>query len=144
MREDIKDLMLNNVQTDDVFADSGELYDHLDYSGGVHEIIDSSIDVYYYDLRKWAVDNYDFIDEAIESGLVAEGCDFHTLIQVGQYVALNAEAVELVEELFQEYKNKLFKTVEPKAEPVERTIKLEGSERDAYIAERFPVAEVAE
>ena len=108
MREDIKDLMLNNVQTDDVFADSGELYDHLDYSGGVHEIIDSSIDIYYYDLRKWAVDNYDFIDEAIQSGLVAENADFHTLIQVGQYVALNAEAVELVEELYTEHNGKLF------------------------------------
>ena len=112
MREDIKDLMLNNVQTDDVFADSGELYEHLDFSGGVHEIIDSSIDIYYYDLRKWAVDNYDFIDEAIESGLVAEGCDFHTLIQVGQYVALNAEAVELVEVLFQEHNGKLFNAKE--------------------------------
>jgi len=108
MKNDIKDLLLNNIDSSDVFADSGELYDHLDYSGGVHEIIDSSIDVYYYDLRKWAVDNYDFIDEAIESGLVAEGCDFHTLIQVGQYVALNAEAIELVEELFTEHNGKLF------------------------------------
>ena len=108
MREDIKDLMLNNVQTDDVFADSGELYDHLDYSGGVHEIIDSSIDIYYYDLRKWAVDNYDFIEQAMEEGLCEGVTDFHALIQVGQYVALNAEAIELVEELFTEHNGKLF------------------------------------
>ena len=111
MKEDIKDLMLHNVQSDDVFADSGELYDHLDYSGGVHEIIDSSIDIYYYDLRKWAVDNYGFIDEAIESG-VTNNSDFHNMIQWGQYIALNAEAVELVEELFQEHDGKLFNVKE--------------------------------
>ncbi len=112
MREDIKDLMLNNVQTDDVFADSGELYEHLDYSGGVHEIIDSSINVYYYDLRKWAVDNYGYIEEAMEEGFCEGVTDFHALIQAGQYVALYAEAVELVEVLFQEHNGKLFNAKE--------------------------------
>ena len=111
MKDELKELLLNNVSADETFTDSGELYDHLDYSGGIHEIIDSNIDIYYYDLRKWAVDNYNWIDEAIESGLTGENADFHQLIQAGQYVALNQEAVELVEELFNEYGNKLFKVV---------------------------------
>jgi hypothetical protein len=142
MREDIKDLMLHNVQSDDVFADWHDFYEHLDFSGGVHEIIDSHIDIYYYDLRKWAVDNYHYIEQAMEEGLCEGVTDFHTLIGWGQFVAHTEEAMQIIEDLFNENKNKLFKVVEPKAEPVERTIKLEGSERDAYIAERFPVAEV--
>lgn len=108
MKNDILDLIQNNVATDDIFNDSGELYDRLDYSGGVHEIIDSYIDIYYYDLRKWAVDNYNWIDEAIESGLTVENADFHALIQSGQYMALSQDAVEIVEELFEEYSGKLF------------------------------------
>jgi len=112
MREDIKDLMLNNVQTDDVFADSGELYDHLDYSGGVHEIIDSSIDIYYYDLRKWAVDNYDFIEQAMEEGFCEGVTDFHRLIQCGQFVQLSEEAREIIDDLFTEHNGKLFNAKE--------------------------------
>ena len=112
MKDELKELLLNNVQKDDRFSDSGELYDHLDYSGGVHEIIDSNIDIYYYSLRQWAVDNYNWIDEAIESGLTGENADFHQLIQSGQYVALNQDAVEIVEELFEEYNGKLFNVEE--------------------------------
>ena len=108
MKDELKELILNNVQKDDIFLNSASLYEHLDYSGGVHEIIDSNIDIYYYSLRQWAVDNYNWIDEAIESGLTAENADFHQLIQAGQYVALNQEAVELIEELFTEYEGVLF------------------------------------
>ena len=108
MKADIKGLLLNNIDSRDEIADSGELYDHLDYAGGLHEIIDSTIDIYYYDLRKWAVDNYDWIDEAIESGIAGGDDDFHKLIQGGQYMALNQDAIEIVEELFNEYNGKLF------------------------------------
>jgi hypothetical protein len=108
MKDDIKDLLLNNIDSRDEIADSGELYDHLDYAGGLHEIIGSNIDVYCYDLRKWAVDNYDWIDEAIGSGIAGGDDDFHKLIQGGQYMALNQDAVEIVEELFNEYSGKLF------------------------------------
>ena len=142
MRQELEDLMLNTVRADEGFTDWHHLYEQLDYSGGVHEIIESNIDIYYYDLRKWAVDNYHYIEQAMEEGLCERVTDFHKLIGWGQYVALNEEAMQIIEDLFNENKNKFFKVVEPKAEPVERTIKLEGSERDAYIAERFPVAEV--
>jgi hypothetical protein len=112
MKEDIRDLLLNNIDSRDEIANSGELYDHLDYAGGLHEIIDSHIDIYYYDLRKWSVDNWEWIEEAIASGIAGGDDDFHKLIQGGQYMALNQDAIEIVEELFQEYKNKLFKVTE--------------------------------
>ena len=46
MKADIKDLLLNNIDSSDEITDSGELYDHLDYAGGLHEIIDSNIDIF--------------------------------------------------------------------------------------------------
>ena len=110
MKDELKELLLNNVNTDDTFTDYYELYDHLDYSGGVHQIIDSNIDIYYYDLRKWAVDNYQYIEQAIEEGLVVEdNLNFHRLIECGQFVQLMDDAREYIEELFNEYGNKLFK-----------------------------------
>jgi len=112
MREDIKDLMLNNVQTDDVLADSHDLFEHLDYDGGIHQLIDSSVDIYYYDLRKWAVDNYGFIEQAMEEGLCEGVTDFHALIQYGQYVQLSEEAREIIDDLYTEYDGKLFNVAE--------------------------------
>lgn len=108
MKAELKDLILNNVNTDQTFADYYELYDHLDYSGLVNELIDSSIDIYYYDLRKWAVENYHYIDQAVEEGLCVYVEDFHKLIQMGQYVSLSEDAREYLEELFEENDGKLF------------------------------------
>ena len=54
------------------------------------------------------VDSHAFIDEAIDEGLCEGVTDFHKLIQCGQYMALNHEAREIVEELFNEYNGKLF------------------------------------
>ena len=112
MKEEIRDLLLNNIDSRDEIANSGELYDHLDYAGGLHEIIDSHIEIYSYDLRKWAVDNWEWVEEAMDSGIAGGDDDYHKLIQGGQYMALNQDAIEIVEDLFQEYKNKLFKVTE--------------------------------
>jgi len=108
MKAELKDLILNNVNTDEVLQDSHDLYEHLNYSGLVDELIDSSIDIYYYDLRKWAVENYHFIDQAIEEGLCVYVEDFHKLIQMGQYVSLTEDAHTYLEELFEENDGKLF------------------------------------
>ena len=112
MKDDIKDLIKDKVQTDDNFRDAWELYEHLDYSGLIHELIDSNIDVYNSDLRIWAVNNYHYVDEAIEQGLTDACGDYHRLIQCGQYVQLSEEAHELVEELFNEMKGTYFNLVE--------------------------------
>jgi hypothetical protein len=108
MKEDIKDLLLNNIDKTDEFDDAHELYEHLDYDGSVHEIVDGAIDIYYYDLRKWCVNNYDYIERGLEEGFCEGVTDFHKLIQIGQYVQLDEMARQMVEELFKEYNGKLF------------------------------------
>jgi hypothetical protein len=62
-----------------------EISDKLDYDGSLHELIDGNIDIYNHDLRKWSVDNYNYIEDAISEGL-SDGTDFHKSIQSGQYL----------------------------------------------------------
>jgi hypothetical protein len=81
------------------------LVDALDYDGTLHEIIDGNIDIYNYDLRKWAVDNWEFVEEAIEEGLTEGLSDYHKLIQMGQYIALRGEANDIVESIYDDFIN---------------------------------------
>ena len=108
MKTDLLDLLKNNVVTDEILEDAHDLYEHLDYDGGIHEIIDSHIDIYYYDLRKWAVDNYEWIEWAMEEGFCEGVTDFHKLIQCGQFMALQDKSHKIIQYLFKEYTGKLF------------------------------------
>lgn len=83
--------------------DSRDLYEALDYNGAVHEIIDSEIDIYYKDLRKWSVDNWQYIEQAQEEGLCEGITDFHKLIQSGQFCYYTEQAHEIIEEIFNEF-----------------------------------------
>jgi hypothetical protein len=49
------------------------------------QTFDGNIDIYNHDLRKWSVDNYNYVEDAISEGL-ADGTDFHKSIQSGQYL----------------------------------------------------------
>ena len=62
------------------------LFDHIDDNGQIHELVDGLIDIYNYGLRQWAVDNYNWVEEAISEGLCEGVDDYHKLIQCGQYV----------------------------------------------------------
>lgn len=93
-----KELDINDYST------AYDLYDALEYDGTISEIVDGMIDIYYCDLRKWAVDNYDYIDEAKEQGLTGEDSDFHKDIQMGQYVYYQEQANEDLEAVFKELK----------------------------------------
>jgi hypothetical protein len=143
MKEDILDLLERNTEKGQVFAEAYDLYEHLDDDGSIHEIIDSHIGLYCYDLRKWAVDNYGYIEEALEEGLAEGVTDFHKLIQCGQYVQLTEQAHRYIEELYEELDGKLFNIEleeEPEEEPVKyETVLLEGAEREAYIKARFNI-----
>lgn len=108
MKKELKDLILENVSTDDTFEDSGELYEHLKYSGSFLKIIDSSRDTHYRDLRRWALHNYDYIIEAIADECFTGENTVYQLIRCGQYSALEQEATELLDEIFEECKGKLF------------------------------------
>lgn len=102
MKQEVLDLIKQkNVDIND-WDDAHELYEALDYDGSLHELIDSSIDIYYYDLRKWSVENYSYIEDAIEEGLCEGVSDFHKLIQVGQYMYYSEQMREVIEEVFNE------------------------------------------
>ena len=73
----------------------------------MHELIDSYIDIYYYDLRKWAVDNWEFVEEALNEGLCRCVSDYHKLIQMGQYVALKGEAYDIVKSIYDDFNDEV-------------------------------------
>lgn len=67
-------------------------FQFCDYSGHhyigdvISEIADSNIDIYFYDLFKWLPDNYSYVEEVIENGLVdTSNADIPKMIQAGQY-----------------------------------------------------------
>ena len=69
----------------------------MDYDGSLHELIDGKIDIYNYDLREWSVDNYEYVEQAMEEGLTGDETDFHKLIQCGQYVYYSEQVNEELE-----------------------------------------------
>ena len=99
-KTDLQDLLSGQK-----FGDLQELIDWLedDSSDMVSELSDSKVDIYYYDLRKWSVDNYNYIEDAIaEFGVDEKNPDYHKMIQMGQYYAYSNEFYTLVSE-FKEY-----------------------------------------
>ena len=77
---------------------------NLDYSGTCQEQIDSMVDVYYYDLRMWAVDNYKWIEQAVENGMT-DCKDFHEMIQAGQYEYYNDRFYTNLDDLINDLNN---------------------------------------
>ena len=86
------------------FKDFTELMEYLNGDSSsnymqddLHEYADGLIDIYYYDLRKWAVENYSYIEEAIDELGSPEPFDFHKAIQYGQYKYYTQQCYEDVE-----------------------------------------------
>ena len=103
MKEQIQDYIERNKLDLSEYSDSHDLYSAIDYDGTMHEIIDGQIDIYYYSLRQWAVDNYDYIEQAVDEGLVdTTEFDYHKAIQAGQYCYYSEQAKEIVEQIFEE------------------------------------------
>lgn len=104
MKESILDLIKYKELNLADYNDVHELREALDYDGSLHQLIDNSIEIYNYQLRQWAVDNYHYIEEAINEGLVdTSGFDFHKAIQSGQFLQLTEEANEALEAIFNEF-----------------------------------------
>lgn len=104
----MKDSILDLIQYKELnladYSDVHELHDALDYDGSLHELIDSNIEIYNYQLRQWAVDNWNYVEDAIKEGLVdTSDFDFHKAIQSGQFLQLTEEANEALEEIFNEF-----------------------------------------
>jgi hypothetical protein len=107
MKQDIKEQILELIKYKEIdlndFTDSHELMEKLDYDGSLHELIDSNIEIYNRPLRLWAVDFYEYVERAIDEGLVdTSNFDYHAAIQSGQYVYFQELANEAIEEIFEE------------------------------------------
>ncbi len=111
LNEQLENTMYNDTFTSDVVheledhldsevEDSHDLYELLDCRGVLHEFIDSAIDIYNHILRQWAVDNYEYIEQALEDGICAGITDFHDLIKLGQYHMYQQEMYQCVEDIF--------------------------------------------
>lgn len=105
MKEEIKDLIEYKGLDLADYTDYYQVIEALDYDGSLHELIDGNIEIYNYELRTWAVDNYEYIQEAEDQGLIADDTEYHARIQCGQYVKLQEEAYQAVEEIFNEFEN---------------------------------------
>ena len=103
-KSDLSDLLNNynfNNKDDLLSYLNGECRKHI--GDIILELSDSKIDCCNYDLRKWAVDNYHYIEDAIsEFGIDTNNPDFHKMIQQGQLYAFNNEFYTLVSE-FKDY-----------------------------------------
>jgi len=115
MKIEINELIIEKQLNLNDYDDTSELSEILNYSGAIDEIIDSNIDIYYIDIRKWAVDNWEYVEEAISEGLTEGVEDYHKLIQAGQYVYYRNEANNAIEEIFQEHTEKM-EEIEEKVE----------------------------
>ena len=103
-KSDLTDLLSNyDFNTKDEILSFLNDEDGNYISDNITELADSKIDCYNYDLRKWAVDNYNYIEDAIsEFGINTDKPDFHQMIQRGQYYAYSNEFYSLVDE-FKDY-----------------------------------------
>ena len=106
--DNMKQTILDAIEYKEInmadLTDASELYETLTYDGTLYEIAEGFVDIYYYNIRQWAVDNYDWVETAIQEGLVdMENFDFHTAIQAGQRLMLEDEARDFVEEIYTEY-----------------------------------------
>ena len=103
-KSDLSDLLSNYD-----FNNKDELLSFLNDEDGnyigdtITELSDSKIDCYYHSLREWAVDNYNYIEDAIsEYGVDTDNPDFHKMIQQGQFYAFNIEFYNLISD-FKDY-----------------------------------------
>ena len=111
---DYKGEFLNSSNLEDLmygieFSSFSELIDYLNgddnnyISDKITELSDSMVDIYYYILREWSVNNYNYIEDAIsEFGVDTKNPDFHKMIQMGQYLAFSTEFYSMVDE-FKDY-----------------------------------------
>ena len=77
--------------------------DGINHSGAIDELIDGAIDIYYHDLRKWAVDNYEYIEEALKE--FGTSGDWHKDIQMGQYLMYQEDYNECIHDMIKHIKD---------------------------------------
>jgi len=96
-KEEILSIINDNFSYNGLY----NLIDFLEYgindNGAICELIDDYKDIYYYDLRLWAVDNYKYIEDALEEFGTSK--DYHRDIQMGQYLYYSEEIYNCIDEM---------------------------------------------
>lgn len=106
MKEQILELIEQKQLNINDYADYGDLIEDLDYDGSLHMLIDGMVSIYNYELRQWAVDNWTYIEDAMEYGLIDNSeFDYHKAIQAGQYMYYQEEAYTAIEAILTENVN---------------------------------------
>ena len=85
------------------YADADGVESMLAHNGRLNEIIESKVDIYYYDRRAWAVENWEWVEEAIDAGHVdTSNIDYHDAIEAGQYLFWSEKARWSIDIIFEE------------------------------------------
>ena len=101
------------VTNDDLFKEI-ELEDYNDIEDTnlsrypydyIHELADGRVEIYYYKIRQWAVDNWRYVEYAMEEGLAEGVTDYHKLIQIGQYYKIEQDLMDDLYHLIEEIKD---------------------------------------
>lgn len=119
MRVDYSDVKAMKEELMEILKDVGAMEDAKEclFSWELREILEGNnlclseyadgwVDIYNHDLRKWAVDNWNWVEEAFLQGVAdgyaeADHC-YHRAIMAGQYVYYSAAAAEALEEIFKD------------------------------------------
>ena len=88
------------------FDEAHELHSHFENEFHLYEYIDGMVDIYNYDLRIWAVDQWAVGGGCRGSGTVCLGSDYHKMIMAGQYQYYSHAAMEAIWELFDDINKK--------------------------------------
>jgi len=84
-----------------------EILENIDDNGHLHQAIDGSVDVYNYTLREWSLDNPEYIERAVNEGLIDfKRFDYHALLMAAQYLQIEDETYEVLRKIKRVLKNK--------------------------------------
>ena len=98
------DMLFNELELEDYGAiDYDSL--HNEALAYIHELADGRVEIYYYKIRQWAVDNWQYVDDAMDDGLADGVKDYHKLIQIGQYYKIERELMDNLYNLVEEIKD---------------------------------------
>ena len=98
-KEELNELLAHESSQDDYTRE--ELVESWQDDGQIHELVDRSISIYYYNLRLWSVDHYQYIEEAMEEFGNDLG-DWHATIQRGQYLYYSEVMQDAIDEWIEE------------------------------------------
>jgi len=102
-KEEIIDIIDDNFNDKGLDSLISFLKDSINDNGAVDDMIDGYIDIYYYDLRLWAVENYNYIEDALVEFGTSK--DYHQDIQMGQYLFYREEIYSCFDEMIEHIKD---------------------------------------